>query len=182
MTRDAKYKTNMKRRENKNTQENVLIVGDFVLLRQNKKNKWTTAYEPTFYTVVKVNGSQVTARRVTDGRIVCRDASQYRICNTVINSADDFSYDNEVFVRPPQSKRPAEIMIPTRRPSEVTQPIEDVSVKPSTSVPSANVPSASVARTDKPGAESNVPTEKTYVRPQRDRKRPTYLKDYVCGV
>jgi hypothetical protein len=185
--RDAKYKKNMKRRENKNTQENVLVVGDFVLLRQNKKNKWTTAYEPTFYTVVKINGSQVTARRVTDGRIVCRDASQYRLCNTVINSADDFSYENEseIHVTPPEFK------VPARRPSEVTEPPEDVSVEPSASVQSASgtsvsqiesVPRTEGLQTDGSSAELNVTIERPNVRPQRNRKRPAYLKDYVCGV
>ena len=39
--------------------------------------------------VINVEGSKITARRVTDGRTVVRDASQFRILNNVINSADD---------------------------------------------------------------------------------------------
>ena len=41
-----------------------------------------------FYVVCSICGSQITARRVTDGRTVCRDASQFKLANAVINITD----------------------------------------------------------------------------------------------
>ena len=41
-----------------------------VLLRQRKSNKCSTPYEPVFYTVIKMSGSAITARRIADGREV----------------------------------------------------------------------------------------------------------------
>ena len=44
------------------------VVGDHVLLRQRKRNKWSIPYEPVFYTVIKMSGSALTTRPITDGR------------------------------------------------------------------------------------------------------------------
>ena len=50
--KDATYKQNMKKqREWKQTRKTVLWLGDYVLVKQTKKNKWTTPYEPVFYVV-----------------------------------------------------------------------------------------------------------------------------------
>ncbi len=38
-------------------------VGDTVLVRQDKKNKFSTSYDPQPYKVVSIKGSSVTARR-----------------------------------------------------------------------------------------------------------------------
>jgi hypothetical protein len=43
--------------------ETNLKVGDTVLARQSKKNKFSTSYEPQPYKVVSIKGSSVTARR-----------------------------------------------------------------------------------------------------------------------
>ena len=56
--------------EGGSSKEHNFVVGDHVLLRQRKRNKWLTPYEPVFYTVVKVSGSAITARRITGGREV----------------------------------------------------------------------------------------------------------------
>ena len=52
-----------------------LILADHVLVMQPKKNKWTTPYEPVFYTVIDIQGSKVTACRMINGRIVWSNAS-----------------------------------------------------------------------------------------------------------
>ena len=57
-TRDAEYKRKMtEKKENRNFRETQLILGDYVLVKQPKRNKWSTAYEPTFYNVTM---SQIT--------------------------------------------------------------------------------------------------------------------------
>ena len=59
------------------------------MVKQPKKNKWTTPYEPVFYVVREIRGSQITARRITDGRTVCRDASQFKVANSVMETMND---------------------------------------------------------------------------------------------
>ena len=87
---DARYKEKMKtQRENSRTKEKKLLLGDYVLVKQERKNKWSTPYEPTFYIACEIQGSRVTARRATDGRTVCRDASFFKLVNAVINTADE---------------------------------------------------------------------------------------------
>ena len=88
--KDATYKQKMKKqREGKKTREAALLLGDYVLVKQPKKNKWTTPYEPVFYVVREIRGSQITARRITDGRTVCRDASQFKVANSVMETMND---------------------------------------------------------------------------------------------
>lgn len=76
-------------REGRKTRQMILLLGDYVLVKQPKKNKWGTPYEPLFYVVAEIRGSQITARRVTDGRTICRDASQFKLVNSVIGSANE---------------------------------------------------------------------------------------------
>ena len=71
--RDFEYKDKMKgRRENRNTTETRLIFGDHILVRQQKRNKWSIPYEPVFYTVISMEGSKITACRTTNGRSMQR--------------------------------------------------------------------------------------------------------------
>ena len=66
--KDATYKQKMKKqREGKQTREAALLLGYYVLVKQPKKNEWTTPYKPVFYVVREIRGSQITARRITDG-------------------------------------------------------------------------------------------------------------------
>ena len=51
-------------------------------------NKWSTAYEPAFYTIYRINGSTIAARRATDGREICRDASHFKLANAVVQNMD----------------------------------------------------------------------------------------------
>ena len=74
--------------KNINTRRHNFIIGDFVLLRQTKRKKWSTAYEPAFYTIYRINGSTIAARRVTDGREICRDASNVKLANAVVQNMD----------------------------------------------------------------------------------------------
>ncbi|XP_041470031.1 uncharacterized protein K02A2.6-like [Lytechinus variegatus] len=87
--RDKQYKERLKQqKENRNTKSHNLVLGDFVLLKQQKRNKWTTAFEPAFYVVYRIDGSSVAARRITDGREVYRDGSQFKLVNSVMQNQD----------------------------------------------------------------------------------------------
>lgn len=60
-----------------------------MLIKQPKRNKWTTLYEQSSYTINDIKGSQIHARHVTDGREECRDASHFKIANQVVDARDD---------------------------------------------------------------------------------------------
>ena len=67
------------KREDANVKEHNFILGDYVLIKQRRWDKWSTPYEPVFYTVTKISGSTITARRITDGREICRDSGQLKL-------------------------------------------------------------------------------------------------------
>ena len=88
--RDAEYKEKIKvNAQNKNTKEHNFVTGDHVLLKRRKRNKWSTAFEPAFYIVTRVDGSSLAARRITDGRNVYRDSSQFKLANALIGDDSD---------------------------------------------------------------------------------------------
>ena len=61
--RDAEYKQKMKQqRERRKTRESNLLLGDYVLVMQPRKNKWSTPCEPVLYVVCSIHASQITAR------------------------------------------------------------------------------------------------------------------------
>jgi len=83
--RDMEYKLKMKQYSDKHSLERHFIVGDLVLVRQPKRHKLSTAYEPAFYTIVEVRGSSIRARRLQDNREVYRDASHFKLANTIVD-------------------------------------------------------------------------------------------------
>ena len=51
--------------------------GDIVLIKQEKKNKLSAAYEPSPHVVDKVNGSMITARK-SNGKLITRNSSAFK--------------------------------------------------------------------------------------------------------
>ncbi len=167
--RDAEYKRKMKeQRENKQYQKNNLILGDYVLVKQPKRNKWSTEFEPIFYMVIEIEGSKITARRVTDGRIIIRDASQFRLVNNLINNTDDGNIE--------QPKMPETMYKDTPvRP-------ERISEKPVNHPDISLIESDNHIRneaTDQEEMNINQPVHEIKERPVRERKRPKKFDDYV---
>ena len=52
----------------KRTKERKFIPGDYILIKQLKRNKWSTQYESTFYIVIETKGSQIRAQQIYDER------------------------------------------------------------------------------------------------------------------
>lgn len=87
--KDRLYKEKAKENaENRNTKEHNFEVNDYVLLQQPKVNKWSTIYEPVPYIIYKVCGSTISARRITDGREICRDSSYFKRVDRPIQRSD----------------------------------------------------------------------------------------------
>ncbi len=58
--RDKEYKKRMAQQK-RNVKKQNFSLKDYVLLKHKKINKWTTAFEPAFYTITKIQGSSITS-------------------------------------------------------------------------------------------------------------------------
>jgi hypothetical protein len=62
----------------RNTSKHSIVDGDAVLVRQQRRNKFSTPFESIPYIVEKVKGTMITARRTTDQRRITRNSSHYK--------------------------------------------------------------------------------------------------------
>ncbi|XP_060601916.1 uncharacterized protein LOC132755133 [Ruditapes philippinarum] len=78
--RDKAYKKNW---ENQNrhpkSMQHEFKINDKVLFKNREMNKWSTPYEKEHYIVTEVLGSSIKAQRKSDGRIIYRDASKFKL-------------------------------------------------------------------------------------------------------
>ena len=84
------------------TKEHNFIIGDHALLKQKKKSKWSTVYEPAFYVITRVDRSSIAARRFKDDWEFYRDASQYKLVNSFIRESQGQSEEENII---PDSER-----------------------------------------------------------------------------
>ena len=54
-------------------------IGDRVLLKKRKQNKWSPAFEKESYSIIGISGSTIEAKRKSDGRTMQRDASKFKL-------------------------------------------------------------------------------------------------------
>jgi transposase InsO family protein len=85
--RDKEYKKSITDQK-RNAKKHKFALKDYVLLKLKKTNNWTTAFEPAFYTITKIQGSSITIRRIKDGRELCRDASQLKLANSLVGTKE----------------------------------------------------------------------------------------------
>ena len=195
--RDWRYKENAKKnKENRNTKEHKFIVGDYVLLKQMKKNKWTTAYEPNFYKIYRIDGSSIAARRVTDGRTVYRDASRFKLANSVINGdetevtretennkemIDDWRDNLLKETEPEQEQKETspmeELTRETTTPRRETQGEEKQTTTPR-ETQGKEKQTTTTPRRDTQGKKQITTTPR---RSERPRKKPSYFDDYITN-
>ena len=76
-----------------------ITVGDTVFLKQHKRNKWTTAYEGEPYTVTRVDGSSIAARRSSDGRKIYRDATHFKVARQYTTTQRSDNWRERLFQR-----------------------------------------------------------------------------------
>ena len=197
--RDKLYKEKM-RRSGKNIREHDFIMGDYVLLKQKKVNKWSTAYEPIFYTVIRISGSTITARRVTDGREICRDSSHFKLANAVMHEEDGKGGHREdwretLLMNTGSADQPSEESLqrqeeqlqPQDAPGQrdfleenaVNQSPEDVTQQLEDNLPLSTGQDTARPTKDKPRSVQDVPRAESPSRPRRERRRPAYLTYYV---
>ena len=89
--RDSKYKEKLKSYHDRRhrAKKHKFKAGEAVLLKRDKKRKGDTPFEPYIYIATKVIGSTIHARRTSDGKTVCRDASKFKLLRTAYVPARD---------------------------------------------------------------------------------------------
>ena len=87
---DRKYKERIKQYHDKRHRatELHLEIGQAVIVKRDKKRKAETPYEPHIYVVTQVKGSTIIAKRLTDGKRICRDKSKFRRPKSRANNTD----------------------------------------------------------------------------------------------
>ncbi|CAG2232334.1 unnamed protein product [Mytilus edulis] len=82
---DKEYKQNVtnKHSQKKKYREHSFKISDRVSFKQEKRNKWSTAYELEPYIIYKISGSSIGAQRKSDGRKVFRDSSHFKLENNI---------------------------------------------------------------------------------------------------
>ncbi|XP_028407513.1 uncharacterized protein LOC114530122 [Dendronephthya gigantea] len=181
--KDGAYKEKMPRTAHKrNVKEHNFIVGDHVLLKQKKTNKWSTAYEPAIYIVTPVNGSSIAARQIKDGREVYRDASQYKLVNMLVRGNEHRGRTDEEII----SENERETLMKNFGKNE-TENQEHTESDASTNkgeetrnTPGMEIQQAETQQDDKPQLELPPPEKlQPLRRSTRNRKKPLYLTDYI---
>ena len=152
--KDQSYKTKLQQnRTSQNTKTHNFVVGDYVIVKQSKRNKWSTAYEPSFYVIYKIEGSSIRARRLSDGREIYRDSSHFKLANNIVETSnhqateeeEDPEWREKLFLEAPQDNM--------------------------------DNPSQENSREEERNDPTPAPTQS--VRPKRQTRMPAYLQDYV---
>ena len=161
---------------NRNTREHNYVVGDYVLLKQMKRHKWSSAYEPSFYIIFKIQGSSIGARRLSDGRTIYRDASYFKLANGVIEAIpvkpgiEDLGREQDSWrenILASAEPTVDEILEADQTTAAEAEPSEAPSEKEPTSPNRTSSPQKEVTVTPKPARRSG-----------RTRRAPQYLCDY----
>ena len=198
--KDRQYKEKMAD-EGGSSKGHNFVVGDNVLLRQRKRNKWSTPYEPVFYTVIKISGSAIIARRITDGREVQRDASQFKLANVFIyqesvnegGQSEDWREtllmgmgdmkDQAICQKDVQQKNLLElpeqetaVELGQKNPTEQSGSVSNQQEGGMTAedCQEVDMPSPAVQQISVPSSSSSKPS-----RLKRTRRRPAYLNDFI---
>ena len=78
--RDKQYKQKWNNQHrNPKVKKHQFKIGDRVLLKKKKQNKWSSACEKEFYFIIGISGSTIEAKRKSDGRTMQRDASKFKL-------------------------------------------------------------------------------------------------------
>ena len=82
-------------------EEHNFKVGDKVLLKKRKENKWSTAHEKEYCEIIKIYGSTIIARRKSDGRSIRRDSSKFKL----LRESRDERWRERILQKPNQNQQ-----------------------------------------------------------------------------
>ena len=154
--RDKQYKMRWdKQHRHPKCEEHRFKVGDKVLLKKRKVNKWSTAHEKDIYVIIEIHGSTITARRKSDGRTISRDSSKFKR----LRESRDESWRERLLRKPDHNKQDQT----NRTEVEITHTGRDDRRE-----------DATVEETDQ-----EHPQPQRRELPRRTRRLPSKFKDYI---
>ena len=77
--RDKEYKQKWDHLHRHHKVEKQFKIGDRVLLKKRKQNKLSPAFEKESYSIIGISGSTIEAKRKSDGRTMQRDAFKFKL-------------------------------------------------------------------------------------------------------
>ena len=183
--RDAEVKAKTKTYADKaaNAKPSDITVGDQVLVRQERKDKFSTPFNPTPYRVVSKTGNSVIVE-ASSGTQYSRNTSHVK----------RFMVDDPASAPVTLSASQGGIVVPTTLPSQALSELTSVAPATSRSEPPAKSTLSAPAGTelgneavvahgdvaiDRPTVPSTPATQSLTQRPQRQRRPPERYKDYV---
>ena len=106
--RRAKLKMKTYADERTKAKSSDIKIGDAVLARQRKQNKFSTRFDPVPFQVVRIKGTMITARR--NEKYITRNVSQFKIVDSSLgrdkSMTDDDDEDNEDLPMNPEQEMP----------------------------------------------------------------------------
>ena len=106
--RRAKLKMKTYADERTKAKSSDIKIGDTVLARQRKQNKFSTRFDPVPFQVVRIKGTMITARR--NEKYITRNVSQFKIVDSSLgrdkSMTDDDDEDNEDLPMNPEQEMP----------------------------------------------------------------------------
>ena len=96
--RDKNAKLKMKENADKRrAKDSDLNIGDTVLVRQRKQNKFSTRFDPNPFQVVRKKDTMITAYR--NGKYITRNISQFKVIDSAFQESDQEDEDEENLTR-----------------------------------------------------------------------------------
>ena len=146
-----------------------------------------------YFTLRTTSRAKITARHVTDGRTICRDASQFKLANAMINTTNENGTTEEANPPAAVSGRPgsrtphnSEHERPGSRNPHIVPPNQKPANTETTNMgdPEMLLEQAKLTpqgkESDQPSASSTpIVNQSPISRPRRERHKPLHLKKYV---
>lgn len=179
---DNEYKEKTRKyTENRYVKEHSYVLGDYVLVKQKKRNKWTTAYETAFYVIYRIEGSTISARRTTDGREIRRDASHFKLANSVVQNLEEKEPEVPQQTTEEEDWRGKILLESQEEQDDTVQTAEKGAEQENTQ----DITAADRRSPQQPPSKKTPvrpQPQETRTRPQRNRRRPAYLSDYLTDI
>ncbi|CAH3177126.1 unnamed protein product [Porites lobata] len=171
----------------------------------SKEHNFVVGDHPVFYTVIKISGSATTARRITDGREVQRDASQFKLANvlmyqenvdesgqsedwreTLLMGAGDMK-DQPIYQKDVEQENFLELPARGATRETTAEPVQENPSEQSGSGSSqqeGGTTAVNCQEVDMPSPavqDTSVPSSSSTrpSRPKGTRRRPAYLNDFI---
>ena len=173
--RDKEYKQKWdNQHRHPKVEKHKFKIGDRILLKKRKQNKWSSAFEKEPYSIIGISGSTIETKRKSDGRTMQRDVSKFKL----LHEARQKDWRGRL-LRSSRHKQPVTPNTTEATPTQEGRNEERENEAISDFYEDENGNQQHNGETGRqPHRRQEVPRRQL---PQRTRRQPAKLKDYVVG-